>query len=177
MATVLNDFIQGIVMLVGIVAVIAVVLAGQGGFSEAIISLSQIPAEGTDMQGAFVSMFGPDLFNLVGVIVLTSLGTWGLPQMVSKFYAIKTGPAIKQGAIISTVFAFVVAAAVTSWADSAACSVIRSPSPPAAFPFTTPSSQPCSPGCPISCSASLWCSFCRLPCLRFLRWCSPLLPR
>ena len=85
MATVLNDFIQGIVMLVGNVAVIAVV------------------------QGAFVSMFGPDLFNLVGVIVLTSLGTWGLPQMVSKFYAIKTGPAIKQGAIISTVFAFVVA--------------------------------------------------------------------
>ena len=109
MATVLNDFIQGIVMLVGIVAVIAVVLAGQGGFSEAIVSLSQIPAEGTDMQGAFVSMFGPDLFNLVGVIVLTSLGTWGLPQMVSKFYAIKTGPAIKQGAIISTIFAFVVA--------------------------------------------------------------------
>lgn len=109
MATVLNDFIQGIVMLIGIVAVVAVVLSGQGGFSEAIVSLSQIPAEGTQMQGAFVSMFGPDLFNLVGVIILTSLGTWGLPQMVSKFYAIKSGPAIKQGAIISTVFALVVA--------------------------------------------------------------------
>lgn len=109
MATVLNDFIQGIIMLVGIVAVVVAVLAGQGGFSEAIISLSQIPAEGTDMQGAFISMFGPDLFNLVGVIILTSLGTWGLPQMVSKFYAIKSGPAIKQGAIISTIFAMVVA--------------------------------------------------------------------
>lgn len=109
MATVLNDFIQGIVMLIGIVAVVAVVLSGQGGFSEAIVSLSQIPAEGTQMQGAFVSMFGPDLFNLVGVIILTSLGTWGLPQMVSRFYAIKSGPAIKQGAIISTVFALVVA--------------------------------------------------------------------
>lgn len=109
MATVLNDFVQGIVMLIGIVAVIAAVLAGQGGFSEAIISLSQIPAEGTSLNGAFVSMFGPDLFNLLGVVVLTSLGTWGLPQMVSKFYAIKSGPAIKQGAIISTVFAFVVA--------------------------------------------------------------------
>ncbi len=109
MATVLNDFIQGIVMLIGIVAVVAVVLSGQGGFSEAIVSLSQIPAEGTQMQGAFVSMFGPDLFNLAGVIILTSLGTWGLPQMVSKFYAIKSGPAIKQGAIISTVFALVVA--------------------------------------------------------------------
>ena len=109
MATVLNDFIQGIIMLVGIIAVIAAVLAGQGGFSEAIISLSQIPAEGTDLQGAFVSMFGPDLLNLLGVVVLTSLGTWGLPQMITKFYAIKTGPAIKQGAIISTVFAAVVA--------------------------------------------------------------------
>lgn len=109
MATVMNDFIQGIVMLLGIIAVIVAVIINNGGFSEAIISLSQIPAEGSAMQGPFVSFFGPDLFNLIGVVILTSLGTWGLPQMVQKFYAIKTGPAIKQGAIISTIFAFVVA--------------------------------------------------------------------
>ena len=109
MATVVNDFLQGIVMLFGIVAVIAAVLAGNGGFSEAVVSLSQIPAENSALEGAFVSMFGPDLPNLIGVIVLTSLGTWGLPQMVQKFYAIKSGPAIKQGAIISTLFAIVVA--------------------------------------------------------------------
>ena len=109
MATVMNDFIQGIVMLLGIIAVIVAVILNNGGFSEAIISLSQIPAEGSAMQGPFVSFFGPDLFNLLGVVILTSLGTWGLPQMVQKFYAIKTGPAIKQGAIISTIFAFVVA--------------------------------------------------------------------
>ncbi len=109
MATVMNDFIQGIVMLVGITAVIVAVIASQGGFSEAINQLSQIQASGTDMQGAYVSFFGPDLFNLLGVVILTSLGTWGLPQMVQKFYAIKSGPAVKQGAIISTLFAFVVA--------------------------------------------------------------------
>ncbi len=109
MATVVNDFLQGIVMLFGIVAVVCAVMAGNGGFSEAVISLSQVQAEGTQMQGAFVSMFGPDLFNLLGVVILTSLGTWGLPQMVQKFYAIKSGSAIKQGAIISTVFAAVVA--------------------------------------------------------------------
>ena len=109
MATVMNDFIQGCVMLIGIVAVIVAVLNGYGGFSEAIISLSQIQAEGTAMQGAYTSFFGPDLFNLLGVVVLTSLGTWGLPQMVQKFYAIKSGPAVKQGAIISTIFAFVIA--------------------------------------------------------------------
>ena len=109
MATVMNDFIQGIVMLIGIIAVIVAVLLGNGGFSQAVIDLSQIPAEGSELAGPFTSFFGPDLFNLLGVIILTSLGTWGLPQMVQKFYAIKSGPAIKQGAIISTFFAFVVA--------------------------------------------------------------------
>ena len=109
MATVMNDFIQGIVMLVGIVAVIIAVLNGYGGFSQAIVSLSQIPDSASQIQGAYVSFFGPDLFNLLGVVVLTSLGTWGLPQMVQKFYAIKSGPAIKQGAIISTFFALVIA--------------------------------------------------------------------
>ncbi len=109
MATVMNDFIQGVVMLLGITAVIVAVVMSNGGFSEAVVQLSQISAEGSSMAGPFVSFFGPDLFNLLGVVVLTSLGTWGLPQMVQKFYAIKSGPAVKQGAIISTIFAFVVA--------------------------------------------------------------------
>ncbi|WP_165248710.1 sodium:solute symporter family protein [Adlercreutzia sp. ZJ141] len=109
MATVMNDFLQGIVMLLGISGVIAVVIGDNGGFMGALTTLSQIPAEGTEMQGAFISMFGPDPLNLLGVVILTSLGTWGLPQMVQKFYAIKSGPAVKQGAIISTLFAFVVA--------------------------------------------------------------------
>ena len=109
MATVVNDFVQGIIMLIGITAVVLAVLNSNGGFSEAVVSLSQVQAEGSSLQGAFTSMFGPDLFNLICVIILTSLGTWGLPQMVQKFYAIKSGPAVKEGAIISTLFAIVVA--------------------------------------------------------------------
>ena len=110
MATVMNDFIQGCVMLIGIVLVIVFVLNGHGGFSQAVIQLSQFqdPAQ-PEFQGVFTSFLGPDLANLIGVVVLTSLGTWGLPQMVQKFYAIKSGPAVKQGAIISTVFAFIIA--------------------------------------------------------------------
>ncbi|MDR3052664.1 MAG: sodium/solute symporter [Coriobacteriales bacterium] len=112
MATAVNDFVQGCIMLGGIIAVIAAVLLGHGGFTEAVITLSQIPNDtaGTEgMQGAFTSLFGPDLINLAGVIVLTSLGTWGLPQMVQKFYAIKSTANIKRGAIISTAFALIVA--------------------------------------------------------------------
>ena len=47
--------------------------------------------------------------NLAGVVLLTSLGTWGLPQMVQKFYAIQSEKAINKGMIISTIFALVVA--------------------------------------------------------------------
>ena len=109
MATVVNDFVQGIVMLVGIMAIIGAVLSDNGGFMAAITSLSQIPVEGSEMQGALAGFFGPDPLNLLGVVVLTSLGTWGLPQMVGKFYAIKSDEAVKQGAIISTFFAVIVA--------------------------------------------------------------------
>jgi SSS family solute:Na+ symporter/sodium/proline symporter len=112
MATAVNDFVQGCIMLIGIVAVIVTVLSGHGGFTQAVISLSQIPndlPQTVGMQGAFTSLFGPDLINLLGVVILTSLGTWGLPQMVQKFYAIKSTSSIKRGAIISTVFALIVA--------------------------------------------------------------------
>lgn len=111
-ATALNDFVQGIIMLVGIVAVIAATLASKGGFSEAVNQLSHISTEGTvspDLNGGFVSFFGPDPINLLGVIILTSLGTWGLPQMVHKFYTIKDERSIRTGTIVSTVFALVVA--------------------------------------------------------------------
>ena len=110
MATAINDFIQGIIMLVGIVAVIAAILKGHGGLMEAMRGLSRVtdPAVG-DFPGVFNSFIGPDPVNLLGVVLLTSLGTWGLPQMVQKFYAIKSEKAINKGMIISTVFAMVVA--------------------------------------------------------------------
>ena len=111
MATAINDFIQGIIMLIGIVAVIAAVLNGQGGFMNAISEMAQIPSDVAITEGqpgAFTSFFGPDPLNLLGVVILTSLGTWGLPQMIGKFYAIKDEKSINTGTVISTLFAVVV---------------------------------------------------------------------
>ena len=110
MATAINDFIQGIIMIGGIIAVIAAVLKGQGGFMEALNKLGQVsdPTVSTT-PGVFASFFGPDPAGLLGVVILTSLGTWGLPQMVQKFYAIKSEQAINKGMIISTIFAAIVA--------------------------------------------------------------------
>ena len=92
-------------------AVIAAVLSGHGGFMEAVRSLSELESDVAitmGQKGAFASFFGPDPLNLLGVIILTSLGTWGLPQMIHKFYAIKDEKSIQSGTIISTFFAVIV---------------------------------------------------------------------
>ena len=110
MATAINDFIQGLIMIVGIIAVIAAVLNSQGGFMEALDKLGHVyDPSVSETPGVFASFFGPDPAGLLGVVLLTSLGTWGLPQMVQKFYAIKSEKAITKGMIISTIFAAIVA--------------------------------------------------------------------
>ena len=106
-ATAVNDFVQGIIMLIGIAAVVVCAVNNKGGLSAVYESLGQIPSG--SVHGTYNSVLGPDPLNLIGVIILTSLGTWGLPQMVQKFYAIKNEKAIEKGTVISTLFAVVVA--------------------------------------------------------------------
>lgn len=112
LATAINDLIQGVIMLGGIVAVVLAVLNSHGGFMESLKALANYSDAATpngDVPGIFASFFGPDPFGLLCVVVLTSLGTWGLPQMVQKFYAIKSEKAVNTGTIISTFFAVIVA--------------------------------------------------------------------
>ncbi|MDD6311603.1 MAG: sodium:solute symporter [Firmicutes bacterium] len=109
MATAINDFIQGIIMLFGIAAVIGSVIMANGGLVQATQTLSAIPRDGWETGGAFTAFLGPDPLALLFVVLLTSLGTWGLPQMVNKFYAIKHEDDIHKGTVISTIFAIIVA--------------------------------------------------------------------
>jgi SSS family transporter len=113
-ATAVNDFIQGMIMLIGITAIIAAVLKTHGGFTGAIQKMAyvtEVNADGvvTSIPGVFTSFFGPDPISLLGVLILTSVGTWGLPQMVARFYSIKSETMITKGAIVSTAFAIVIA--------------------------------------------------------------------
>ena len=106
-ATAMNDFVQGIVMLAGVALMIFFILSNPavGGLGGGLKKLSEIPNEGAGL----VSAFSANPLNLFGLIILTSLGTWGLPQMVHKFYTIRDDNAVKRGTVISTVFAIVIA--------------------------------------------------------------------
>jgi SSS family solute:Na+ symporter/sodium/proline symporter len=106
-ATVMTDFIQGIIMIVGVILMVVFIIPHPqvGGLMQGIKKLSEIPEVG----GQLVSFFGgKNWFTLLSLIVLTSLGSWGLPQMVHKFYAIKDDKAVKQATLISTGFALLI---------------------------------------------------------------------
>lgn len=106
-ATAVNDLIQGIIMLIGVAFMIYFIVSNPavGGLRSGLQKLSEIP----DVGRGLVSAFSANPLNLIGLIILTSLGTWGLPQMVHKFYAIKDDQAVKIGTVISTIFALTIA--------------------------------------------------------------------
>ena len=111
-ATTITDFIQGIIMIVGIVVTVFMLLDlpqmnwGEGlGTLFADPDLTLVPNAATPEGKTFLDN---QLFNIVILVCLTSFGMWGMPQSIHKFYAIKDKAAIRRGAVISTVFSAIV---------------------------------------------------------------------
>lgn len=103
-AVALTDLIQGLVMIVGVGVLLYFVVGSEkvGGIVNAVQGLKAIDP-------ALAGIVGPPgPLALASLVILTSLGVWGLPQMVQKFYAIKSEASIKPAIIISTLFAFII---------------------------------------------------------------------
>lgn len=105
LATTLTDFVQGIIMLFGIVIMVIMILVRPE------VDLSALSEAGKgiipQVSGGNSFLDSP-LLNVIVLILLTSFGVWGTPQTVHKFYAIKDDNAIKKGMIISMIFALIV---------------------------------------------------------------------
>ena len=114
-ATAYTDLVQGIIMLVGVVCLVIAILShgsvgGIFGLFENLKNFESLPNDPNPITGAqLTNIFGGSSFKFLCVnIMLTSFGTWGLPQMIGKFYAIKDKASIKRGTVISTVFCIVI---------------------------------------------------------------------
>ncbi|MDR2090046.1 MAG: sodium:solute symporter [Clostridiales bacterium] len=113
-ATALTDFVQGIIMLAGVTAMVVIAFLHLNGGG---ISFTEVFSTLTDTgHGFFQPMYentkgllGSRGFNVVILTLLTSLGMWGLPQSIHKFYAVKED-GIKKASVISTLFALVIGA-------------------------------------------------------------------
>jgi Na+/proline symporter len=103
-ATAMNDLIQGLIMLIGLVAMIGILINRPevNGFAGAIENLSAINEDLVDFLG------GASIKQLIPNILLTSFGVWGMPQMVHKYYAVKDENSIRVATVVSTLFALVI---------------------------------------------------------------------
>ncbi len=114
-ATAYTNLVQGVVMIAGVVCLIVAVLnhdsvGGLGGLIENLGNFQSLPDDPNPITGdQLTNIFGGSSFRFLCFnIMLTSFGTWGLPQMIGKFYAIKDTAAIKRGTIISTIFCVII---------------------------------------------------------------------
>ena len=118
-ATSISDFFQGIIMLAG-VAVMMICLVGglhtpdnpavKVDFFTAVKMLSD-SGKGFFAPYGDKGFFGSPAVKIISLVLLTSLGVYGLPQTVHKYYAVRDQKAVRQGMIVSTIFAFIIGVA------------------------------------------------------------------
>ncbi len=115
MATAYTDLVQGVIMIAGVICLIVTVLnygsvGGVTGLLENLGNFQPLPNDPNPVTGdQLTNIFGGSSFRFLCFnIMLTSFGTWGLPQMIGKFYAIKDTAAIKRGTVISTIFCIII---------------------------------------------------------------------
>lgn len=106
LATLKADFVQGFIMMFGVTALIAavVICPKVGGLSAGMGTMVSFMKE-----NAMLPLSGKAAVALISTILMTSFGTWGLPQMIHKYYGIKDDREVKRATIISTFFALLVA--------------------------------------------------------------------
>ena len=106
-ATAVTDFVQGLIMLLGIGAVVFYVVKASGGVGEGLALLGTPEIGGANMN-TLLPPQGKEVW-LFSNVILTSLGVLGMPQMIHKFFAIKDEKSVKRATVISTLFAFIIA--------------------------------------------------------------------
>lgn len=103
-ALALSDFLRGIVELVGVIVMVIFLIHLKGGMhvvSAHLAAHSAFPALGAPVDAAHPF---PGWLILASLVIVTSIGPWGMPQMVQKFYSIKSVMDIKRAMIVSTIF-------------------------------------------------------------------------
>lgn len=106
-ATALSDFIQGIIMLVGVVAMVACFMNYET-INWNIAELTESSELGWfTFSSENTGLYG-NTMSLLSLILLTSFGVWALPQTVHKYHTVRDDKAIVQGTVVSTLFALII---------------------------------------------------------------------
>jgi len=117
-AVAISDFIRGIVEFAGVMIMVWLLAhrPGIGGFgpaTAALLSDPRVMAPGlgatrvAGVGGLAIAM--PGWMTLAALVLITSFGPWALPQMVQKFYSIRSRKDVTRAMVIAGVFALFMA--------------------------------------------------------------------
>ena len=99
-ASVLNDALQGLVMLLGTAILLVAIIYKAGGLSEAVNTLHTIDPKLTSPQGAEDILSGPFMASFW---LLVCFGTIGLPHTAVRCISYKDSKAVHRGIILGTI--------------------------------------------------------------------------
>lgn len=106
-AVTLTDFLMGLMMIFGVGTMLVLLTGKAGGLGNAFQLLTNWELCSPGLKPAPPGAV-PGWMTLASLVILTSFGPWGLPQMVQKFYSIKSSAQIKRAMIVASLFALVV---------------------------------------------------------------------
>jgi SSS family solute:Na+ symporter len=97
-ACVWNDFIQGTVMVVGTVFLTLMVATHSGGIGNITQGLSAIDPGLVSSPGVW------GFWGLFSYVMVTSIGPWGLPQSLTRFYMMRDPKVVRWAIVFATAF-------------------------------------------------------------------------
>ena len=116
-ALTLTDFIQGSIMLVGAAAMVVFFVGDLGGIAKVWADLGALPLPGfgpvvlRSTAPPVPDFSGPGWLVLASLVIVTSVGPLGMPQMVQKFYSLKSEAAAGRAMVVASLFALVISGA------------------------------------------------------------------
>ncbi|MBA7706185.1 Cation/acetate symporter ActP [subsurface metagenome] len=111
-----TDAVESVIMLAGVLAIFIFGIMALGGFEGFLLTLGEVEAKEAG-HGKLTTFPGAGGFGVIGYILVTSFGVWGMPQMITRFYTAEKKKAIRWGIVASVGWAFVVA--IFAWFNGA----------------------------------------------------------
>ena len=99
---IVTDVFESIIMLVGVVLIFVIGLNRVNGFTGMNSILENYNPEFTEFPGA-------GGFTVIGIIIVSSVGIWGSPQMISRYFTAKDRRSTKWSLVISLSWGLVIA--------------------------------------------------------------------
>jgi len=107
-AVAVSDFIRGFIEFFGVLTMVLLLVSMKGGLGAsftALLAPECMPALHVHAPPPTTGPAFPGWVTLASLVLITSFGPWALPQMVQKFYSIRSKADVNRAMTIATVFA------------------------------------------------------------------------